>query len=372
MHRIVEHPGDTARIPRPDGLKQGVGHVRAVHPVVDEQLRVVRRGVRMGRGAAQVLGLQERIGRLDELEADLPHHDLPIGRHLFPVGLQDTGVLPRVDRTFRRIGMNVVQADAVAQLIAAAAHPPRLFGSPDRGVGTDQLHFPGQPFGVEPPAEIAHGLRPQTEIAVGGRPEAVGLVDEVVVTDAVIALFTHQPGGIGRGVVQQRIIHRPGPGVQERSAPVAEHHRHAARTAVVEDVRKVFESAPGVEPSVAHDRGRVGHHADKGRPHEIEAVIELRPVGVADLDATLSVVERIRVPLDPVADVAAVDDAVGVDTHHDVAFPGGFSRAGPQQRRRACEQYVSEVFHRHRSSIRMQVQPACGRYRITRRLPPAC
>ena len=40
--------------------------------------------------------------------------------------------------------------------------------------------------------------------------------------------------------------------------------------------------------------------------------------------------------------------AFGVDTHHGVAFPGGFFRTGPQQRRHACEQKVSEVFHRHR------------------------
>ena len=349
MHRIVEHPGDTPRIPRPDGLEQGVGHIRAIHPVVDEHLRIVRRGIRMLRGPAQVLGLQKRIGRLDEFEADLPHHDLPTGRHLLSVSLQDTGVLPRVNRTFRRIGMNVVQPDTAAQLIAAAAHPPRLFGSPDRGVGTDQLHFPGQPFGVEPPAEITHGLRPQVEIAVSRRPEAVGFVDEVVVTDAVIAFFMHQPGDIGRGVVQQRVVDRPGPGVHERSAPVAEHHRHTARTAIIENVREVFESAPGIEPPVAYDRGRVGHHADKGRPHEIEAVIELLPVGIADLDAPLSIVERIRVPLNPVADVTAIDDAVGFDMHHDIAFPGGISSTGPQQRRYACEQDISEVFHRHRS-----------------------
>ena len=329
-------------------LEQRIGHVRAVHRVVYEHLRIVRRGVRMRCGPAQVLGLQKRIGRLDELEADLPHHDLLPGGNLPAVSLQDTGVLPRVDRAFRRIGVDVVQADPVAQLIAAAAHPPRLFGSPDRGVGTDQLHFPGKPLGVEPPAEITHGLRPQVEIAVGRRPEAVGFVDEVVVTDAVIALFADQPGDIGRGVVQQRAVDRPGPGVHERSAPVAEHHRHAARLAVAEYVREVFESAHAIEPSVAHDRGRVGHHADKGRPHEIEPGIEFRPVGIADFDAPLSVIEGIRVPLDPVADIAAIDDAVGVDTHHGVAFPGGFSRTGPQQRRHACEQKVSEVFHRHR------------------------
>lgn len=138
----------------------------------------------MRRGPAQVLSLQERIGRLDKFEADLPHHDLPTGRHLLPVSLQDTGVLSRVDRTFRRIGVDVVQPDTAAQLIAAAAHPPRLFGSPDRSVGTDQLHFPVQPFGVESPAEIAHGLRPQVEIAVGRRPETIGLVDKVIITDA--------------------------------------------------------------------------------------------------------------------------------------------------------------------------------------------
>ena len=110
----------------------------------------------------------------------------------------------------------------------------------------------------------------------------------------------------------------------------------------------MFESAPGIKLPIAYDRGRVGHHADKGRPHEIEADIELLPVGIADLDAPLSVVERIRVPLDPVADVTAIDDAVGIDMHHDIAFPGGISRTGPQQRRHTYEQKVSEVFHRHR------------------------
>ena len=84
------------------------------------------------------------------------------------------------------------------------------------------------------------------------------------------------------------------------------------------------------------------------RTTEVVLGIEFLPVGIADFDTALSVIEGIRVPLDPVADIAAIDDAVGVDTHHGVAFPGGFSRTGPQQRRHACEQKVSEVFHRHR------------------------
>ena len=241
--------------------------------------------------------------------------------------------------------MNVVQTDAVAQLIAAAAHPPRFLGSPDSGVGTDQLQFSGQPPGVEPPAEITHGFRPQVEIAVGRRPETVGFVDEVVVADAVIALFSHQPSDIGRGMVQQRIVDRSGPGVHERSAPVAEHHRHAARLAVVENVREVFESAHGVEPSVAHDRGRVGHHADKGRPHEIEAGVELLPVGFADFDTSLSVIEGIRVPLNPVADIIPADKTVGIDTHHGIAFPGVSSHTGMQQHGGKGKQQAFELFH---------------------------
>ena len=78
----------------------------------------------------------------------------------------------------------------------ATVYPPRFVGTPDGRIGTYDLQLVGQLVFLQLLVEEADGVRPQGIFAVCGRPVAVGLVYQVVISDAGKTFLFYQEADI--------------------------------------------------------------------------------------------------------------------------------------------------------------------------------
>ena len=304
MHRIVEHPCHRARITSIGGLDEGIGHIGAIHIVEDEHLRILGRCKRAGSGASQHLLLIERVLGFDKLQSDFAHDDLPVRRSGIPVRLDDLAILPTVDGALRRIGVDVEESEVE---FAARLLEPWHFGRcPDGKVRADECNLPKHPVSLQTIVETQGDVVPEVVVALGGRPEAVRLVDHVVVLDAGEASVLDEPCDKVGSQFNLPSVEFGNPGIGEPPSPIAEHHSHAMALTIFEDVLHLVQVALGEELAVANEACCVVHHTHQLRTHEVQPSIDLLPFLFADLQSHASVVQLIRIPLCPIADIAVI------------------------------------------------------------------
>ena len=358
VHGVVHVPcghGVHAAVHRLDGDRC---HVQTVEVVVDEHV-AVGRGVAFGQPAPFMFGGQ-LAAVLCRLEADLPEEEgfaLPAGdRHvLVQEEVFGRRALPR--RPVRVVGVRVVGAEQFAHGIRCVVGPQRTL--PDlpvlghAGIGYAARTADGDPAGQLTALKLlvqqldAGG--PLREVAVCAGPAAVGLVDEVVVADAAVALRDDQvldpgadhpvPAAVGDVAQPDR---RVVPIVAvARHAPFADHDHDAPLLTEVEDaiegvslLRVEVEDgiSVGVESlevapvGLVHDPHEAGlqvvHAADQLLPFLIgEQQPPFRRFGIG---------VRIGRPLHARADERVGNDAVGRDDDLFGRCGGGADRA-PEQ-----------------------------------------